>query len=51
MRWNNQSRPEVVDAPRLAELRNRNASLQAFTFVREPVQRFLSGCARGRACT
>jgi hypothetical protein len=49
MIWNNDSAPMVVDAAEVITQRTRNPQLRTFTFVREPLGRFISGCVRRHA--
>lgn len=42
MAFNDDSAPNTIDAAELVTRRSRNASLLTFTFVREPMRRFIS---------
>ena len=44
MAWNNDTTPYTVDAAEVVAMRARDTRVRAFTFVREPLSRFLSGC-------
>ena len=56
MAWNGDSAPQTVDGAEVVALRQRDAGdhaaprTLAFTFVREPLSRFLSGYARRMRC-